>query len=93
MKQTFIAYMLDDNGNVIDFYRFSYKRASAVERRIRQAMSEGNTGLMSLYRNDWMKNGVTTCAIYATPDGVSKEKMPEIVFMMDWADREREVAA
>ena len=70
-KQTFIAKMVDDRGDCMDFYRFSCKKVSTVEKNIREAMSEDNTGLMGLFRRDWIRNGVVACLIFETPDGAT----------------------
>ena len=84
-KQTFIATLVDKGGEMKDFYRFSCRRAETVEKKVREAASLGNTGLSSLYRTFWMRDGVVACEIWATPDGYHKEKDPAIRFAMDWA--------
>jgi len=83
-QQTYIAALVDETGRMRDFYRFSCKKASTVEKRIRQAMSAENTGLNSIYRWSWMQEGVVACEISATPDGYHKEGKPVIRFAMDW---------
>ena len=85
VRQTFVAKLVDKDGNMKDFYRFSCKKAGTVEKKIRAAMSAENTGLESLFRTFWKRDGVVACEIRATPDGVNEEEKPVLRFSMDWA--------
>lgn len=83
-KQTFVALLVDKDGNMKDFYRFSCKKAETVEKQVRSAASAENVGMRGLLRTLWMRDGVVACEIRATPDGYHEEKEPVIRFAMDW---------
>jgi len=84
-EQTFVAYMVTGNKHVSDFYRFDCKRVSTVEKNIRNGMSNGNTGLMSLFRKHWAEDDVVACEIYSTPGGDPGKGKLEKRIIMDWA--------
>lgn len=85
-KQTYVACMVDGDGNVCDFYRYDCKKHSTVENSIRKAMSDENMGLMSIFRKDWILKDVVACEVFRSPDGIHKEQKPVRRFSMDWAE-------
>lgn len=68
MKQTFIAYLIDKNGNMTSFERFACKRPETVKKHMLQLMKN------DLYRVCNKK--AIKIEIYATPDGYNKETTP-----------------
>lgn len=68
MKQTFIAVLQDRNFNMVTFERFGCQKPATVEKQIRKLLES------DLYRA--CIKGATTCAIYATPDGYTREEYP-----------------
>lgn len=67
-QQTFIAYIEDGNGKMMDFERFSCKRAETVRKN-----------MTALFQNDLYRactKGAVSFAIYATPDGYHREDEP-----------------
>lgn len=70
MKQErYLAQMIDKNGHLKDFYRFSCKRASTVRENIEKMASAENSGMMSLYRSNWMKMGIDKCRVFEVNNG------------------------
>lgn len=61
-RQTFLSKIEDDEGNMIDFERWSCKRLSTVEANLRKLYK------MSLFQRLYKGKGLHV-VIYATPDG------------------------
>jgi hypothetical protein len=57
-EQTYIVFLVDDEGNKVDFERFSYKRIETVKRAMQQLLSN------SLYRV--LNKTATKIEIYKT---------------------------
>ena len=57
-EQTYIVFLVDDEGNKVDFERFSYKRIETVKRTMQQLLSN------SLYRV--LNKTATKIEIYKT---------------------------
>lgn len=74
-QQTYISYLEDQQNNVIDFHRWSYKKASTIERKLKEFYQ--NNKDYSYIKKDLEKT--VQIAIYATPDGYSKENTPTLV--------------
>lgn len=72
-KMTFITCIEDSAGNTIDFYRWSYKRASTCEKAIRK-LYRPSTSFPNFMKHDLERGKQISC--YATPDGYHKEKNP-----------------
>jgi len=71
-KQTFIAYIVNENDIMIGFERFSYKRLETVERSMKELFES------ELYRI--CNKDAKAVKIYATPDGYNRENTPALVF-------------
>ena len=76
-KQTYLSYIEDANGRMIDFNRWAFKRPETIIRKHREALARDGR----FWRTMW-KDGVTL-AIYATPDGYNKEPQPVITISLD----------
>lgn len=70
-KQTFVAYLRDENGHAITFERFACKRAETVRKQMNILLAS------DLYRA--CVKGVKTVEIHATKDGYHAELIPEII--------------
>ena len=71
MKQErYLAQMIDKDGHLKDFYRFSCKSVRTVRKNIEKMANAENMGLMSLYRSDWIRENVDKCCIFEVRDGV-----------------------
>lgn len=73
-KQTYIAYLKDENGNMITFERFACKRVKTAAKHIRELLAN------DLYRT--CTKGAKTVEIYATPNGNNPELVPEYVLVV-----------
>lgn len=71
-RQTFIAYIVNENDTMINFERFSYKRLETVERSMKEAFKS------ELYRI--CNKDAKAVKIYVTPDGYNREANPVLVF-------------
>ena len=69
-KQTFISYVEDAEGKMIDFNRWAFKRPETIVKKYSEAIKKDS----NFWRMIW-RDGVTL-AIYATPDGYNTEKKP-----------------
>lgn len=76
-KQTYISHLEDKDGNVINFHRWSYKRATTVARKLKEFYSNPTGISKNLHKRDLAKT--KQIAIYATPDGYNKEEDPALV--------------
>lgn len=71
-KQTFIAYIYDNNGRQMDFVRFACKKASTVKNNMMKLKEN------SLYRV--CTKGADHVKVFATPNGIDKESIPCMEF-------------
>lgn len=71
-KQTYISYLEDSNGNMINFERWGYKKTSTIIKSLKKLYNE----YYFSYKDDLMKSERIT--IYATPNGYEKEETPAI---------------
>ena len=69
-KQTFVSYLEDSNGKMINFERWNFKKVSTIQKKLKELY----TNYKWVYNDDIKKSKYLT--IYATPDGYNKEKMP-----------------
>jgi hypothetical protein len=76
-KQTYLSYIEDVNGRMIDFNRWAFKRPETIVKKHKEALEQDRT----FWRKIW-RDGVTL-AIYATPDGYNKEPQPVITISLD----------
>ena len=83
MKQRFLAMMVDDKGEVKDFYRFSCKSAKTVEKSMQWAM-DADTWPETMFRKEWEENGVVKCEIYETCGAVEDGMKPVLVMPIEW---------
>ena len=73
-KQTYIAYLRDENKQAITFERFACKRAETVRKQMNILLAS------DLYRA--CVKGVKTVEIHATKDGYHAEPIPEIIMIV-----------
>lgn len=75
-KQTFIAYIQNESGNMIDFERFTCKNPETVKKHMLKLFES------ELYRV--CTKGAKTIDIYKTPDGYNKECFPVVSFELEF---------
>ena len=76
-KQTYVSYIENASGCMVAFNRWTYKHPETIARKYAEALiKEGD-----FWRMMW-SDGVTL-AIYATPDGYTKEPNPIISIPLD----------
>jgi hypothetical protein len=76
-QQTYISYIKDASGRMVDFNRWAYKRPETIVKKYAEALAKDP----KFWRTIW-KDGVTL-AIYATPDGYNKKPQPVITIPID----------
>lgn len=72
-KQTFIAYLKDEAGNMVTFERFSCVKAETAKKQLLEVFTRS-----SLYRVS--VKPAKTAEVYATPDGYNTDPAPVLVF-------------
>ena len=70
------AYFKDAEGRTVNFERYAYKRAKTVYNNLKKFYAHLYDKWRFLYNDDITKADYV--AIYATPDGVTKEAEPVI---------------
>ena len=76
-KQTYLSYIEDASGRMVDFNRWAFKRPETIVKKYREALARDGR----FWRKIWC-DGVTL-AIYATPDGYNKEPRPVLTVSLD----------
>jgi hypothetical protein len=71
-KQTYISYLEDEDGRMIDFERWAYKKVKTIEEKLKMLYQE--LSKCSFYRSKLER--AKTISVYATPDGYNKEEKP-----------------
>lgn len=77
-KQTYIARLKDNAGNIVTFERFSCKKAETVKAQLLKVWSAS-----ALYRT-FCRNAEIV-EVYATPDGYNTEEAPTMIFKLETA--------
>lgn len=77
MKQTYVSYIENADGRMVDFNRWTLKRPETIAKKYTEALARD----ASFWRKIW-RDGVTL-AIYATPDGYNKEQTPAYIIPLD----------
>ena len=72
MKQTYIAVLEDRDFNMVTFERFACKKAETVKKQM-EALFKSSLYMACI-------KGAVSVAIYATPDGYSREEAPCLCF-------------
>ncbi len=70
-KQTYISYLEDSDGKMINFERWSYKKTDTIIEKLKELYQ------YPIYKKDIEKS--VRIAIYETPDGYNKNKTPKII--------------
>lgn len=65
-EQTFISYLEDENGKMIDFERWTYKKVETVLKSVKELYKH------PIYSGNLKRS--KNLSIYATPEGCSKGK-------------------
>ena len=88
MKQErYLAQLIDADGRLRDFERFSCKRAETVRKNIlKMAKSVEAGGFTNLYRKTWKNYGVVKCLVWETQDGSKYYAEPVMEFPIDLED-------
>ena len=82
-QERYLAQMIDKDGRLRDFYRFSCKKLDTVKKNIEKMASADNMGMMSLFRKDWLMMGVKKCVVFECKNGSYSEK-PVMEFEIDF---------
>jgi hypothetical protein len=72
LEQTYVSYLEDENGKMIDFERWTYKKPKTIANKLKELYQE--LSRYSFYDEKLKKAKIIS--IYATPDGCNKEKNP-----------------
>lgn len=78
-QQTYISYLEDQQKNIIDFHRWSYKKASTIVKKLKEFYQ--NNKDYGYIKKDLEK--AAQIAIYATPDGYNREKTPTLIIPIE----------
>lgn len=76
-KQTYISYLEDSNGRIINFERWAYKNTNTVIKSLKKLYND----YYFSYKSDLVKSDRIT--IYSTPDGYNKEENPTITLKIE----------
>lgn len=78
-QQTFITKLENDNNRVIDFERWSYKKVSTVEEKIKEFYKSFN----GLFLREAIKKGAVKLSIYSTEANGKNEKLVKSIPITD----------